>query len=152
MSDKMKTSISLPAEDEQQWRQHRTQISNQLPAYLREFHREKARRIGLRQFSNCEQGLVRFNVYWDQETYNQLHAVAHALCMSVSHLLWQILMFVVAGGKVATFFSNYVFQPKNWSARELSYSEKLTFKSRPRGKKTKHTPNTWDKTPLRFTA
>lgn len=152
MSDKMKTSISLPAEDEQQWRLHRMQISAQLPAYLREFHRQKARRIGLKQFSNCEQGLVRFNVYWDQETYNRLHAVAHALCMSVSHLIWQILMFVLAGGKVATIFSNYVFQPKNWSARELSYSEKLTFKSRPRGRRTRRASNIWDKPPLRFTA
>jgi hypothetical protein len=72
--------------------------------------------------------------------------------MSVSHLIWQILMFVLAGGKVATVFSNYVFQPKNWSARELSYSEKLTFKSRPRGRRTRRASNIWDKPPLRFTA
>jgi hypothetical protein len=56
MSDKMKTSISLPAEDEQQWRLHRMQISAQLPAYLREFHRQKARRIGLEAIQQLRAG------------------------------------------------------------------------------------------------
>lgn len=148
----MKTSISLPAADEQNWRVHRKTISTQLPAYLRQFHRQNVRRIGLRQFSNCEMGLVRFNVYWDQETYNQLHAVAHALCVSVSHLLWQILMFVIAGGEVSNVFSNYAFTAQTWSARTLSFSEKLTFHPPHITKPRRKTPNIWDKPPLRFTA
>ncbi|WP_157210471.1 hypothetical protein [Turneriella parva] len=148
----MKTSISLPAADEQHWRVHRKKIFARLPSYLRRFHQQKVRRIGLKQFSNCEMGLVRFNVYWDQESYNQLHAVAHALCMSVSHLLWQILQFVVAGGEVSESFSNYAFKAGTWSSRAMSFSEKLVFHTPPPRKHRHKTPNIWDKPPLRFTA
>ena len=152
MSGKMKTSISLPAPDEQNWRMHRGAILTRLPSHLRRFHQQRPRRIGLKQFSNCEMGLVRFNVYWDQESYNQLHAVAHAMCMSVSHLLWQILQFVLAGGEVSNAFSNYVFKANAWFARALSYSEELTFHHPPKRKSRPKASTIWDKPPLRFTA
>ena len=152
MSYSMKTSISMPTENEQDWRVHRTRIFAKLPVYLFEFRRQNPRRIGLKQFSNCEAGLVRFNVYWDQETYSQLHAVAHALCMSVSHLLWQILMLVLMGGSVKRIFSNYGFQVKQWSSRALNFSEKLTFSFPRKGKRDAISSKNWHKMSLRFTA
>ena len=152
MSQKMKTSVSLPSAYEENWRQHRLRISSNLAAHLRRFHKTKPRRIGLKQFSNCETGLVRFNVYWDQDTYNKLHAVAHALCMSVSHLLWQILLFVMAGGRVSEKFSNYVFRINKWSSHSLSITETLVYPGKTSKKSTHRTPNIWDKPPLHFTA
>ncbi len=142
----------MPAKSEQDWLRLRSKISASMSGHLKRFHRLNPRRIGLRQFSDCEAGLVRFNVYWDQETYNQLHAVAHAVCMSVSHLLWQILMFVLSGGDVQAEVSNYDFRVRKWSSRRLEFSEKLIFRSEKWKKHNNSDPKYWDKTPLRFTA
>lgn len=125
--NKLKTSISLPASAEKDWKLHRNRIHEYLSAHLQKNHSEHLRRVGLLRFNDCAEGVVRVNVYWDQDMFNQLHAVSHALCMSVSHLLWRILQFVLAGGQVEKIFSNYILLVHEWSQETFIYSEIIQF-------------------------
>lgn len=124
---KLKTSISLPAEAEAQWKQRRKAIQAILSSHLQRFQQQKLRRVGLLDFNDCSEGLVRVNVYWSQEMYNQLHAVAHALRMSVSHLLWRILAFVLSGERLESVFSNYEIAVVEWSGNAFTYTETIRF-------------------------
>lgn len=124
---KLKTSISLPSNAEAQWKQHRNDIQAFLSSHLQRFQQQKFRRVGLLDFNDCSEGLVRVNVYWSQEMYNQLHAVAHALRMSVSHLLWRILAFVLSGERLESVFSNYGFTVVEWSGSAFIYIETIRF-------------------------
>ena len=124
---KFKTSISLPAAAEVNWKQHRRTIQQFLSAHIRRCHSEKLRRIGLLQFNDCSEGFVRFNVYWNQATYDQLHAVARALRISVSHLLWRILNFVLSGEQLESVFSNYVSVVREWSRSAFIHTEIIRF-------------------------
>lgn len=138
---KLKTSISLPSNAENLWKQYRKTIQQFLSAHLQRYQTEKMRRIGLLSFNDCNEGLVRVNVYWDQATYDQLHAVAHALRMSVSHLLWQILNFVLSGEHIESIFSNYAFTKKEWSEDRFMYTEVIQFSQRPTTKTRKNYDN-----------
>ena len=138
---KLKTSISLPKADVHLWKYHAAQIQAQLPAYLRVFHKEKIRRIGLKTFNVCPDGVARINVFWEQDLYNQLHALAHALCISVSHLLWRILKLLASGIKLDRVFSNYEYSGSIRSPELFILRETITFrpKSPPRNQ-TQRTP------------
>ncbi|MFO1472332.1 MAG: hypothetical protein U1F27_15010 [Turneriella sp.] len=124
---KLKTSISLPAHAEANWKQHRKAIHAFLSSHLQRYQKQKLRRDGLLEFNDCNEGLVRVNVYWSQEMYNQLHAVAHALRMSVSHLLWRILVFVLSGEQLESVFSNYGITVIEWSGCAFTYTETIRF-------------------------
>lgn len=124
---KLKTSISMPAIDVEIWKRHRHTICAHLAGHLSRFANQKIRRVGLRCFNACPSGLERINVYWSQQEYNQLHATAHALRMSVSHLLWLVLQFVLAGGRVADYFSNYAIIVHKWGFNALIFEEKINF-------------------------
>ncbi len=145
---KLKTSISLPAHAKSEWQTHRNAIETQLSAYLRAFHKSAPRRDGLLQFNDCQAGLVRFNVYWSQDTYDQLHSVAHALRISVSHLLWLILKFVLSGARLEPAFSNYEMKIVEWSKTCFTYAKTLRFS--PQIEPPDGTDNK-DNTPYRFT-
>lgn len=142
--NKLKTSISLPLSAKPDWQLHRGAIQSFLSTHLYRQHSEELRRIGLREFNDCAEGLVRFNVYWSQEIYDQLHAVAHALRVSVSHLLWRILNFVLSGEQLDEIFSNYEFIKQEWSPRSFVYTEVIRFSGNPHQKSRR-------KTPYRFT-
>lgn len=137
---KLKTSISLPLSAEHDWRLHRGEIQSFLSAHLRRHHTEKLRRIGLLEFNDCTEGFVRFNVYWSQEIYDQLHAVAHALRVSVSHLLWRILNFVLSGEQLEETFSNYEFVKHEWSSKLYMYTETIRFSDKAHQKSHRKTP------------
>ena len=125
--NKLKTSISLPHDAEDNWKQHRKAIQTFLSSHLQRLNKEKLRRVGLRSFNDCNEGLVRVNVYWSQEVYNQLHAVAHALRMSVSNLLWRILIFVLSGEQIHSVFSNYGISVEEWSETTFAFTETIQF-------------------------
>ncbi|MFO1527489.1 MAG: hypothetical protein U1F16_16075 [Turneriella sp.] len=141
---KLKTSISLPQQYLPLWQYHASQITDNLPFYLKTLQTKNFRPIGLKTFNICPDGISRANVYWEQEIYDQLHAVAHALRMSVSHLLWNILQIVTKGIKVDKVFSNYVLLRKKWSKSIFILTEVIHFASR---KNARHRKNGQDRRP-----
>ncbi|MBS0619788.1 MAG: hypothetical protein JSR44_16500 [Spirochaetes bacterium] len=75
---------------------------------------------------------MKINVYWPVEVYDQVHAVAAALRVSVSHLIWLILNLLSNGVQLPTQkFSNYVFSLIEWSENSMTFGETLQFRHQP---------------------
>ena len=104
---KFKTSITVPACHLAAWERSSGEILRGVSGYLSRYRRAATRRDRLRQYTERGSACVICNVYWEMEVYNQLHAVASRLRVSVSRLLMEILEFVLHGGETKRVFTSY---------------------------------------------
>lgn len=132
---KFKTSITVPHGLVRHWQKLSAGIFGNLGGYLARYQRGKTRRDRLRQYTERGSECVICNVYWEMEVYNQLHAVAGRLRVSVSHLLLEILLFVMQGGKSERLFTSYAFIYSILRDGTATFTEKLIC-SRRRKRKT----------------
>jgi len=126
--DKIKTSISIPSNILDEFNANYRFIMNYLDGYLREFKTDKPRRDRSREYNRNKGPREHLNVYWRIEEYNQLHLVASALRISVSYLIYQILLFILAGGPHEVGFSTSTFAVPHWSAECFEFHEKFVFR------------------------
>ena len=126
--EKVKTSISIPSYIISDFEINYRYILNYLDGYLREFKTDKPRRDRSCEYNRGKGAIEHRNVYWSIDDYNRLHHVASALRISVSYLLYQILLFILAGGAHQIVFSNSTFKVERWSEECFEFHEKLVFR------------------------
>ena len=71
------------------------------------------------------------SVYWELAVYNKLHTVAFNLRLSVSHLLYRMLIKLLSGGLADEVFGKYQYFSKSWTDSFFEFSEKLIFSDYP---------------------
>lgn len=127
---KFKTCITVPARFVVAWERKSQDILSNLGGHLSRYHQQDTRRDRLRRYTARGSECVVCNVYWEMQVYNQLHAVASRLRISVSHLLLQILVFVLQGGIVTHIFTSYAFSYRLSDKQTKIFSEMITYSSR----------------------
>ena len=126
--EKVKTSISIPSYIIDDFEFNYRIIMNYLDGYLLEFKSDKPRRDRSREYNRGKGTTEHRNVYWSIHDYNRLHHVASALRISVSFLLYQILLFILSGGEHQIILSNSTFTVVKWSEECFEFHEKLVFR------------------------
>ena len=83
------------------------------------------RRDKARSYNRSKDEFTIVQVYWPLEVYNKLHAVAAAFRVSVSYLVYSMLMEMSAqpGEKPKKNFSNYVMIVRSWTKNTLHIEE-----------------------------
>jgi len=71
------------------------------------------------------------SVYWELAVYNKLHTVAFNLRLSVSHLLYLMLIKLLSGGLADEVFGKYQYFSKFWTDSTFEFSEILIFSAHP---------------------
>mgnify|MGYP000261108314 FL=1 len=127
---KFKTSITVPAAMVVLWEQHSANVIRHIGSHLSRYRATQARRDRLTRYTDRGSECVVCNVYWEIEVYNQLHAVSSRLRISVSHLLLQILAFILQGGIVTHIFTSYAFSYRVSEKQTGIFSEMMTYSSR----------------------
>lgn len=107
---KFKTCITVPARFLAEWEQNSKAMLRNIGGNLSRYRRAPAQRDRLTGYTARGSECVICNVYWEIEVYNQLHAVASRLRISVSRLLLEMLLHMLAGGKVRKVFTSYAFR------------------------------------------
>lgn len=131
---KFKTSITVPVAMVARWDANSAKIMRHIGSHLSRYRASQTRRDRLTRYTERGSECVVCNVYWEIEVYNQLHAVASRLRISVSHLLLQILVFVLQGGTVKQIFTSYAFSYSFSGNRIGIFSEMITYSSRKKRK------------------
>ena len=127
---KFKACITVPARFLAEWEQNSKAMLRNIGGNLSRYRRAPAQRDRLTGYTARGSECVICNVYWEIEVYNQLHAVASRLRISVSHLLLQILVFILQGGIVTNIFTSYAFSYRVSDKQIGIFSEMITYSSR----------------------
>ena len=121
------TSISMPKNFLGQWATHEKKLIAQLDRYLRWCRNGTPRRDRARIYNHEGEMKEKVSVYWELEVYNKLHSVAFNLRLSVSHLLYLMLIKLLSGGLAAEVFGKYLYFSKSWTDSAFEFSEKLIY-------------------------
>lgn len=136
---KFKTSITIPAAMVARWERHSANMLRHIGSHLSRYRSTQGRRDRLTRYTERGSKCVVCNVYWEIEVYNQLHAVASRLRISVSHLLLQMLVFALQGAKMKPIFTSYAFSYRISDNRTGIFSETITYSKRKNRKTEKIT-------------
>jgi hypothetical protein len=126
---KIKTSIALPQCAVALYKKFKNAIVTEFQDHLPQVTAEFPRRDTTRHYNNTWDEFKIVQVFWPVSVYNELHAVAAAVRISVSLLVYRILLCMAAdaGRKKPRIFSNYVMIVRSWSDKALHIEEKITF-------------------------
>ena len=127
---KFKTCVTIPARFVAEWERSSKALLRNIGGNLSRYRSVSTRRDRLTRYTARGSECVICNVYWEIEVYNQLHAVASRLRISVSHLLLQILAFILQGGMVTHVFTIYAFSYRVSDKQIGIFSEMMTYSSR----------------------
>jgi len=125
------TSISMPKNCLKEWATHEKKLVAQLDRYLRWCRNGTPRRDCARIYNHEGEAKEKVSVYWELAVYNKLHTVAFNLRLSVSHLLYLMLIKLLSGGLGGEVFGKYQYFSKSWTDSVFEFSERLTFTTYP---------------------
>jgi len=125
------TSIAMPKNSLGQWHEHEKKLIAQLDRYLRWCRKGTPRRDRARIYNHEGEMKEKVSVYWELDVYNKLHSVAFNLRLSVSHLLYLMLMKFLSGGLAAKVFGKYQYFSNSWTNSAFEFTEKLNFSDPP---------------------
>lgn len=122
---KIKTSICLPVKVLVVYRAYYRAVYRRSERMLAFASAASPRRDKARSYNRSKDEFTIVQVYWPLEVYNKLHAVAAALRVSVSYLVYSMLMEMSAqpGEKPKKNFSNYVMIVRSWTKNTLHIEE-----------------------------
>ena len=129
---KRKTSITLPIPAIALWKKYRRIFYANFPSLIHRCYKEKPRRDRMRKYNREAGTCIIVPVYWDNILYNELHAIASALRVSASYLIWCMLKSLLSGQRTEqNIFINYRFEIGRWSTSYLEYTETIGFSDQP---------------------
>jgi len=122
---KIKTSVCLPAKVMAAYKKYYRAVYRCSEQMLASVAAASPRRDRARSYNRSKDEFEIVQVYWPLEVYNKLHAVAAALRVSVSYLVYSMLMEMSAqpGEKPKKNFSNYVMIVRSWTKNTLHIEE-----------------------------
>jgi len=121
------TSIAVPKNCVGEWATHEKELIRQLDRYLRWCRKGTPRRDRARLYNYEGEVKEKVSVYWELEVYNKLHSVAFNLRLSVSHMLYMMLMKLLEGGLASEVFGKYFYSSISWTDSVFEFSERLNF-------------------------
>ena len=122
---KIKTSICLPMRALEVYKEYYRALYRSSEQMFASAMAGIPRRDKARSYNRSKDEFEVVQVYWPLEVYNKLHAVAAALRVSVSFLVYSMLMEMSAqpGEKPKKNFSNYVMIVRSWTKNTLHIEE-----------------------------
>jgi len=122
---KIKTSVCLPAKVLALYQRYCRAVYRCSEQMFVSAMAASPRRDKARSYNRSKDEFEIVQVYWPVEVYNKLHAVAAALRVSVSYLVYSMLMEMASKpeDKPKTNFSNYVMIVRSWTENTLHIEE-----------------------------
>lgn len=122
---KIKTSICLPMRVLDVYKEYYRALYRSSEQMFASAMAGIPRRDKARSYNRSKDEFEVVQVYWPLEVYNKLHAVAAALRVSVSFLVYSMLMEMSSqpGEKPKKDFSNYVMIVRSWTKNTLHIEE-----------------------------
>ena len=129
ISVKIKTTISLPAGATELYRRCKKQLFVALSAARLQIPETAMCRDRAKRYNRQSEKFATVQVYWSAGLYNKLHAVAAAQRVSVSLLVYRMLLATESSPQTfhAEKFSNYVIIVHSYTENCLHIEEKIIF-------------------------
>ncbi|AFM10742.1 hypothetical protein [Turneriella parva] len=136
----IKTTVSLPAGFVALFGVWQKAWLRALDACLADTLSSKACRDRARCYNHARDKYEIVPVYWPVEVYNKLHALAAAQRVSVSSLVYSMIVRMLSRAEPGrtTGFNNYSMKVKKWSKTGIHVEENINF--RPQAKEKDHPP------------
>lgn len=122
---KIKTSVCLPSKVLAVYKEYCRALYRCSEQMFTSAMANSPRRDKARSYNRSKDEFEIVQVYWPLEVYNKLHAVAAALRVSVSYLVYSMLMEMSSkpAEKPKKNFSNYVMIVRSWTENTLHIEE-----------------------------
>ncbi len=124
------TSVSLPTEVAEAWREHRQEIMRFAARYLRTQMRRELQRGVTRRYNRGKGEYARVTTRFTRGEYDMLHFVAVALRVSVSSLIYGLILLWLKPARRAIqrfFMTNYCCKTGKWDPEGGFTEEFITF-------------------------
>lgn len=130
MNDVLTTSVSLPVEVAETWRENRREIMRYAARYLRTQMRKPTRRGVTRSYNRGKGDFVRVTTRFTGAEYDTLHFVAASLRVSVSSLVYGLVLLWLKPSRRALsrfFVTNCLCEEGKWDPEAGFVEEFVTF-------------------------
>jgi hypothetical protein len=138
----IKTTVSLPAGFMTLFKLYQKVWLQALDQCIAHALSGKACRDRARCYNHTKDAYEIVPVYWPVEVYNKLHALAAAQRVSVSSLVYSMIMRMLsqAQPRHRTGFNNYSMKVKKWSKAGIHIDESIEFRPQAKAKEENHPP------------